>query len=142
MEKIGLFEFTTNFCVDKVDLRKHPRFIESYRRFMINKVLSMSPKTVHLAMFMSQFGSDIPKDIHFLFFNSELDRDRIYFNYAKKKNEVPIKKLRYIQEYFQCSEERALEYIDILSEKQFDGIIDLYIERDRYNKKKIKMKKI
>jgi len=141
MDKIGLFEFTTNFCVDKTDLRSHPRFDESYPRFMVNKVLSMSPKTVHLAMFMSQFGSDIPKGMHFLFFNSELDRDRIYFNYAKKKNEVPIKKLRYIQEYFQCSEERALEYIDLLSEKQFDTIIDLYIERDRYDKKKIKMKK-
>ena len=140
MDKIGLFEFTTNFCGDKTDLRSHPLFKESYDRFMVNRVLSMSPKTCGLAMFMSRYD-DIPKELHFAFLNEEVDREFIFFNYAKETHEIPKKHRLYLQEYFQCSRDRAIEYIRMMSEKQIDTIIKLYKTRDKYAKKKIKMKK-
>jgi hypothetical protein len=129
MEKIGLFDITTNFCVDKSDLRKHPLFKKSYDKFMINRVLSMSPKTCHLAMFMSSFD-DIPQEQHFAFLNNEIDKEYIYFNYVKRSDDVPKKTLDYIMEYFQCSLERCLEYVRLMSEKQIDTILEMYKIRD------------
>lgn len=137
MEKIGLFDFTTNFCVDKADLRKHPLFKKSYDKFMINRVLSMSPKTCHLAMFMSSFP-DIPQEQHFKFLDNEIDKEYIYFNYAKAINELPKKQFDYIREYFQCNVSRALEYIRVMSQKQLDSILELYKIRDA----KIKTRKV
>jgi hypothetical protein len=140
MEKIGLFEFTTNFCVNKADLREHPVFEKSYDRYMVNRVLSMSPKTCHLALFMSNWR-DIPKRQHFAFLQNEIDRENIYFNYVKRSDEIPLKTIKYIREYFVCNEERAIEYIRMMSEKQLDTIIELYLIRDgKPKKKKVKIK--
>ena len=101
----------------------------------------MSPKTCHLAMFMSQ-RPDIPKEQHFAFYNFELDKDRIFFNYAKKGDEVSAAELLYIQEYFVCSMERALEYIEMMSQMQFETIIELFLIRDKkIEKGKSKKKK-
>jgi hypothetical protein len=135
MEKIGLFDFTTNFCTDKNDLRQHPAFQKSYDMFMVNRVLSMSPKTCHLAMFMSGFR-DIPKDQHFAFLDNEIDKEYIYFNYAKAEYDLPKKQFDYIRDYFQCSIARALEYIRIMSQKQLDTILELYKIRDAKIKRK------
>lgn len=141
MEKIGLFDFTTNFCVDKADLRKHPVFDKSYDIFMVNRVLSMSPKTCHLALFMGNMR-DIPKRQHFAFLQNEIDRDRIFFNYAKAESELPIKQFNWIREYFQCNTSRALEYIRLMSDKQLDTILELYKIREANQKpKRRKVKK-
>jgi hypothetical protein len=139
MESIKLFDYTTNFCSEKADLREHPDFLKTYNPFMINRVMSMSPKTCHLAMFMSQ-RPQIPNAQHFIFYNNELDRDRIFFNYAKRSDEVSAETIQYIREYWQCSLGRALEYINILSEKQLKTIIDIFKTRDGKPKKR-KVKK-
>jgi hypothetical protein len=134
MEKIGLFDFTTNFAGDKVDLRKHPAFSKSYPAFMVNRVLSMSPKTCHLAMFMSQL-SDMPDDAHFAFMNAECPSG-IYFNYYKRSDDIPEKTIKLIQEYYECSMGRALEYIRLMSKKQIDTILEIYKRRDSKPKRK------
>jgi len=129
-DKIGLFDYTTNFCTDKKDLREHPDFLKSYNPFMVNKVLSMSPKTCHLALFMSQ-NWQIPREQHFAFLNGTIDRDRIFFNYAKRSDDVSAETIKYIQEYFVCSMSRALEYVNIMSGKQIKTIFDLMKQRDK-----------
>jgi hypothetical protein len=133
-DKIGLFEYTTNFCTDKKDLRKHPDFLKSYNPFMVNKVLSMSPKTCYLALFMSQ-NWQIPREQHFAFLNEMVDKDRIYFNYAKISDDVTAETLRYIREYYVCSMSRALEYVRIMSGKQVKTIFDIMKQRDAKPKK-------
>ena len=106
---------------------------------MVNRVLSMSPKTCHLALFMSNFR-DIPQEQHFAFLDNEIDRENIYFNYAKADGELPKKQFDYIREYFQCNVSRALEYIRIMSQKQLDTILELYKIRDaKIKKRKVKM---
>lgn len=135
MDSIGLFDYTTNFCTEKKDLRQHPEFQKTYTRFMVNRVLSMSPKTCHLAMFMS-IHSGIPKEQHFLFLNNEMDRDRIFFNYAKRSDDIPQKTVDCIREYYQCSLGRALEYIRLMSEKQIQTILDIFKNRDAKPKKR------
>jgi hypothetical protein len=137
MEKIGLFDFTTNFCGDKVDLRKHPAFSKSYPAYMVNRVLSMSPKTVFLALFMSQL-SDMPDESHYAFLTAECPNENIYFNYYKRSDEIPEKTIGYIQEYYECSMARALEYIRLMSKKQIDTILDIYKIRDKHKNKKAK----
>jgi hypothetical protein len=139
MEKIGLFDFTTNFCTDKVDLREHAAFSSYYPKYLINRVLSMSPKTCHLAMFMSQLDN-IPDEQHFHFLNTEVDRDDIFFNYYKRNDDIPEKTINCVQEYFQCSLSRALEYVRMMSEKQLDTILEVYKRRDAKPKRR-KVKK-
>jgi hypothetical protein len=141
MDKIGLFDFTTNFCVDKTDLREHPAFDRDYPIYMVNRVLSMSPKTCHLAMFMDG-KRDIPKRQHFAFLQNEIDRERIYFNYVKAESEIPIKHFNWIREYFECNVSRALEYIRLMSEKQLDTILELYKIREANEKPKRKKVKV
>ena len=135
MDKIELFDYVRNFCEDKVDLRKHPAYLDNYKktRFMINRVLSMSPKTCHLALFMSVYN-DVPSDMHFLFLNAEIDREKIFFNYCKETNEIPKKHKKWFQEYFQCSAERAISYWNLMSEKQRETILEPYILREENDK--------
>lgn len=134
MESLKLFDYTTNFCTGKADYRKHPDFIKTYNPFMINRVLSMSPKTCHLAMFMSHFP-DIPKEQHFTFYNNEMDKDRIFFKYFKPDNDVPAKTIAYLQDYFECSSARALDYAKIMSEQKLKTILKVMENRDAKPKK-------
>ena len=107
---------------------------------MVNRVLSMSPKTCHLALFMTNF-KDIPQEQHFAFLDNEVDREYIYFNYAKAEGELPIKQFNYLREYFQCNASRALEYIRVMSQKQLDTILELYKIRDaKIKTRKVKVK--
>ncbi len=140
MEKIKLFDYTTNFCGEKKDLRKHPDFIKSYNPFMINKVLSMSPKTCGIAMFMSQCTC-VPKEQHFAFLNDVIDRDQIFFNYAKRSDDISTEEIQYFQEYFECSMGRALEYIGLMSDKQRETIFETMKRRDADPKKRKTKKK-
>jgi hypothetical protein len=140
MEKIGLFDFTKNFCDAKADLRNHPEFLRSYPTFMVNRVLSMSPKTCHLAMFMSM-NRDIPPEQHFKFMLNEVPQESIYFSYYKRDNEVPKKVLDCLMEYYQCNLGRALEYAELMSQKQIDTIVGIYKVRDaKPKKRKVKSK--
>ncbi len=134
-KKLKLFDYTTNFCGDKTDLRKHPDFVKSYDIFMINKVLSMSPRTCGIAMFMSQYP-DIPKEQHFAFLNAIVDRDQIFFNYAKRSDDISAEEIQYFQEYFECSLGRALEYIGMMSEKQRSTIFETMKRRAADPKKR------
>lgn len=139
MEKLQLWDYIRNLCGDKIDYRFHPDFNRTYKRYMINKVLSMSPKTCHLALLVSQ-RPDMPKDMHHLFFNNELDKDT-YFQYAKAEFELSAAELLYMMEYFECSKARAVEYSKLLSKKQFDIIMEIYKRRDDKNKGKLKKSK-
>lgn len=137
-DKLILWDYPKNFCGEKADLRKHPTF-HKYPAFMVNRVMSMSPKTIFLAMFMSRY-TDIPIENQFAFYNTEVDKEYIFFDYKKRSDEISAETIQYIREYFVCSLTRALEYINLLSEKQIKTIVDLYKIRDKANKKKKKKK--
>jgi hypothetical protein len=135
--EMKLFDWPVNFCGDKEDLRDHPDFVKTYNPYMINRILSMSPATCGLALFMSLYHQ-IPKEQHFAFLNKEIDRQYIYFNYKSYNPDVDKKILYALKEYFVCSEDRALEYGRLLSEKQIETIVEVVKRRDD---DQIKMKK-
>jgi hypothetical protein len=120
-KKIGLFDFTNNLTNDKTDLRKHPRFEQDYTSFMINRVLSMSPKTCHLAMFMSG-NSHIPNASHYLFFLLMIDKEKIFFNYAKRSNDIPADRLKAVQTIYKVNISKAKEILNVLSDDQVNII--------------------
>lgn len=108
---------------------------------MVNRVMSMSPKTIFLAMFMSRY-TDIPIENQFAFYNTEVDKEYIFFDYKKRSDEVSAETIQYIREYYVCNLTRALEYVNLLSEKQIKSIVDLYKIRDKtYKMKKDRKKK-
>lgn len=125
LKKIGLFDFTNELTNGKTDLRDHPRFEKDYNPFMTNRVLSMSPKTCHLAMFMSGYPG-IPKAAHFLFFLLMIDREKIYFNYAKRSNDIPADRLKAVQRIYQTNISKAKDILALLSDEQIQLIEDRY----------------
>ncbi len=131
VEKIGLFDFTNELTNGKTDLRTHPRFEKDYSPFMVNRVLSMSPKTCHLAMFMSG-NSRIPKPMHFLFYLLTVDREKIYFNYKKRTDDIPTARLKAVQSAYQCNIAKAKDIINFLSEDQIEMMEDRYEKINKF----------
>lgn len=120
-EKIGLFDFTNQLTNGKTDLRNHERFQKDYNPFMINRVLSFSPKTCHLAMFMSG-NPHIPKEAHFLFFLLMIDKEKIFFNYLKRTNDIPADRLKAVQTVYKVNLLKAKEILKVLSDDQVNII--------------------
>lgn len=133
MDELKLFDYIRNFCGPKTDVRLHPSFKKTYKPFMINRVMSMSPKTCHLSLFMSQ-RPDIPAELNHIFWNNEIG-ENIFFNYLTRSDKISAREMQYIREYFECSIERAQEYIALMSKKQFETIIEIYTRRDEKGKK-------
>jgi hypothetical protein len=134
-KKIGLFDFTNELTNGKTDLRTDPRFEKDYNPFMINRVLSMSPKTCHLAMFMSG-NPDIPKAAHFLFYLLMIDREKIYFNYIKRTNDIPVDQLKAVQKIYNMNIGKAKDIIKVLSDDQLKLIEDRYEKINKFDRKK------
>ena len=120
-----LFDFVKNIAYEKTDLRKHPDFEKNYNPFMINRVLSMNPKTASIACFMSKF-TKLPKSIHYLFYLYFLDKENLWFEYKKRECDIEKDTLDAIMEYFQINLIKAKDIIHTLGEEKVNIIIESF----------------
>jgi hypothetical protein len=119
-EAIRIFDFLKALTETKVDLTNHERFEKDYSPYMINRFLSMEPSTLYFAHFANNISD---KKIHYMFLLGSLEKKKVYLKYIKKNKE---KDTKIIQQCFDVSIERSIEYLDIISKKDLKLIQKKY----------------
>ena len=119
-DAIRIFDFLKALTETKVDLTNHERFEKDYSPYMINKFLSMEPTTLFFAHFANNISD---KRMHFMFLLDALDKKKVFIRYIKKDKE---KDTKIIQQCFDVSIERSIEYLDLISKKNLKLIKKKY----------------
>ena len=110
---------------DKELNKKDDSEIKSYQPYMINRFISMSEMYIPFVNEINKFP-DIPKDVHYSFFNSLLPKRRQFFKYIKKKKDLRLEEKQYIATYFECGIREAEQHIKILTKDQINEILSKF----------------
>ena len=117
-EKFNIFTILSAIADNKSDITDHPLFEKTYNIYMINKWLSMNASGVIAAYYGDQMHNLSKKD-HFYFVRELIineSGESTYFKYAKGNKKG--KNLKIIMDYFNISDEKANEIVNILDQKQ------------------------
>lgn len=120
-----IFDVAKNISQDKNDISEEPEFSKLYSQFMINRIMSCSPDLVFLANEANKFKG-LSDKTHYDFWNNVVFKKKRYFKYpkAEKQDKDTIEML---MDYFNESEEKTMELIEILSTQQIVEIKKTYV---------------
>ena len=110
-----------------LDKKKNPKQeeIDNIPSYMFTKWLGGHPFTIGAANEINKFYNQIPMALQYSMIKTVFAGKNIYIQFLKNtKNDD--KELEVIAKHFKISVEKAKEYKEILSTKEFKGIIDLY----------------
>lgn len=120
---MDLFEHLKNLSREDRQLNtKDDSEIKSYTPYMINRFVSMAEMYVPFVNEINKH-SDIPKHVHYRFYNSILPKRNHFFRYIKKKKDLQAEEKKYLAVYFECGIKDIEQYIKILSKDQIKEIL-------------------
>ena len=121
----SVFDIANNISNEKKDISNELEFHKLYNQFMINRIMSCSPDLVYLANEANKF-KNISSECHYNLWTNVVHKKKRYFKYPKvdKQDKETIEVL---MDYFNESEEKVLEIINILTPKQISDIKKTYI---------------
>lgn len=119
----NIFYILDAICNTKEDITDHAQFEKEYNIFMINKWLSMHKHTIWAAYFADQIRK-MSKKQHFYFVSNFIEKKRIFFRF--KKGRKKAKDLKIIMDYYNISEEKAKDLVNILDKKQIKSLNDAF----------------
>ena len=115
MAKRNPFDFVKSVSYDKKDIMVDDIEEKAYQPFLINKALSYHQDAVFLVNEMNiRHGSD--SRLQYLFFINTLRKRQ---RFSKWHKPYESKKLETVKNAFNVSSQRAKEYLELLSEKQY-----------------------
>lgn len=117
--KIGLFDLVNDISSDKKYLFNDDT-AAVYAPFMINKAFSQHVDTIMLANEMNKRPS-LSKEMHHDFMFYSIDTKKRYGKWAKQENRN-VDVINYIKEQYAIGNERALEYLDLMTEDEVKQI--------------------
>ena len=112
------FEFINSISYKKNNLLKDGYSAKDYPSFLVNKGLSLYADTILHANEINRRPWIDNKLAYDYYLNSIRPRKRYSKWFKKTKNED----LELLKEYYKCSESKALEYLNILSETQLEKL--------------------
>lgn len=112
------FEFINSISYKKNNLLKDGYSEKDYPGFLVNKGLSLYTDTILYANEINRRPWIDNKLAYDYYLNSIRPRKRYSKWFKKTKNED----LELLKEYYKCSESKALEYLNILSETQLEKL--------------------
>lgn len=112
------FEFINSISHKKNNLLKDGYSEKDYPSFLVNKGLSLYADTILYANEINRRPWIDNKLAYDYYLNSIRPRKRYSKWFKKTKNED----LELLKEYYKCSESKALEYLNILSETQLEKL--------------------
>ena len=116
LDAINLTKEPINFSDPEVD--------QAYSVMTINRWISSIEGYIPV---VQQFNRlDIPKHIHALALQNILPKKQIYCKYPKSPKKERDFEKRYIAHYYSCSLAHAEQYLDILSSKTVEEILETY----------------
>lgn len=112
-----------------LDPRKNPseEEINKIPSYVFCRWLSGSPYTIMAANEINK-NSDIPMVSQYNMIKSAFAGKIKYIPYPKNVGTDSIKKVDYLVEHFKISEEKAIEYLDLISQDELQYIINMYDE--------------
>jgi len=125
-KKIGLFDF-----VGSISETKKYIFDEDtksvYNAFMINKAMMQHLDTILLANEANKMQG-LSDEMHHDFLFYAIEPKRRYGKWAKKQEADQQDIINYLQEHYHINNERALEYLNLLSDEDIE-IIETKLKR-------------
>ena len=112
------FEFINSISYKKNNLLKEQYSEKDYPSFLVNKGLSLYADTILYANEINRRPWIDNKLAYDFYLNSIRPRKRYSKWFKKTKDED----LELLKEYYKCSESKALEYLNILSETQLEKL--------------------
>jgi len=118
-----IFDIAKNISQDRKELDIE-EIKNIYSQFMINRIMSCSPDLVFLANEANKFAT-INIQNHYDFWFGVTHKKKRYFKYPKQEkfdNTV----LEKVKEYYNVSEEKGLELLQILTDEETTIILDSF----------------
>lgn len=115
MAKRNPFDFVKSVSYDKKDIMVDDIEEKAYQPFLINKALSYHQDAVFLVNEMNIRHSSDSRLQYLFFINTLRKRQR----FSKWHKPYESKKLETVKNAFNVSSQRAKEYLELLSEKQY-----------------------
>lgn len=118
----GLFDFVGDINYGKKNLlRLDPSLISDYKPFMVNRALSFSADTILYANEMNK-NPELSKQMQYDFYIQSIRKAKRYNKWIKQAKD---KDLEAIQEYFECSYQKAVNILKLLSDADLKEIKQL-----------------
>ena len=118
------FEFINSISYKKNNLLKEQYSEKDYPSFLVNKGLSLYADTIIYANEINRRPWIDNKLAYDFYLNSIRPRKRYSKWFKKTKDED----LELLKEYYKCSESKALEYLNVLSETQLEKLRERLIK--------------
>ena len=123
---MDIFEHLQNLTVLKREVDfTNDEVRKSYNKYMINRFVSMCEYFIPFVNEINKY--DLPDSAHYDYFLNVLPKQKLFFNYIKKKKDLNEEERSYIADYFECGKNDAIRYISILDEDQIQEILNIYL---------------
>lgn len=122
MSSINPFDFVTAVSETKQDIMRdenHPAMERDYVPFMVNTAMSYFPDSILYANELNMRWQAMTNRAQFLFYLNTLRPRKRYSKWAKSKKDENI---ALVVAYYECSQDKAREYLELLSEEQIEQI--------------------
>lgn len=119
---------------------------KTFSVYMVNRFLSMNSGLTELVDDLQKYTINVlsPREVYKLY-SDLLPKEKMFFKYVKgdKEEKYPDKLVDLVSKYYECSNIEAIEYIDIMIQKeeskaQLISILKAYGLEDKEIKKLIK----
>jgi hypothetical protein len=114
-----------------LDPKKHPTIeeIQKVPSYIFCRWLSGSPHAIQAANAINMY-SDIPIENQYYMVKNAFGGKIKYIPYPKNVSEDKLKKTQFVADYFKISDEKAQEYLDLLSTEELNKIVGMYTEQE------------
>jgi hypothetical protein len=104
--------------------KKHDDF-RNFDSFMICKYLYQG-NMMQWANYFQKYVYVLKKEEMFKLIYFNLPRNNVFIKYTKKVKEEKKEIIDYLKDYYQISQEKAKDYLDILSEDDLEDFLSMY----------------
>jgi hypothetical protein len=112
-----------------LDPKKNPSQdeIQKIPSFIFCKWLSGNPHSIQAANAINMYD-DIPIENQYYMVKNAFAGKIKYIPYPKNVSQDKLKRVQYLAKHFNISEEKAQEYLDLISNEELDEIVNMYTE--------------
>jgi hypothetical protein len=126
-KKLNLFDFVNDIRRFKYGNMLQPEGNERlFDSFMILRALSMKEDDVLLCNEVNMYTSTLTKEQFYKLLISVIPKDFSFHPWINNKKEDNKPQIQFIAKYFECSEQEALDYLNIMGTEWADRIKDKF----------------
>lgn len=114
-----LFDFVNSINYTKEYLLDEKYAEKDYKPFLVNRLLSKFPDTIHYANMMNKYHT-IDSKLQYDFLLNTISKKKRYGEKSSKADAELEQSLSLVSEYYNISKTKAQEYLSILTDQQLE----------------------